>query len=319
MTPGILLDTNIWRRLVDADAVEQLRLYSRREGVDIVVAPAVAYEILRTRDAELRERLAKAITLGTWRRLMTEVFYECEDFRHVIRSRRPGWLRAEPDRAQFHRLRAGWSGGRFWRQVRANPASEAARLRALEGESVQLARAQATSRRGQMKTLQFDSTPLTDWVGRPELSTPGWDGRPVEWWRLEGSEIWWRWLLHETPAREWLEPWLNLGVIATDRTSWNPLWFREISAPELPREWVRSAVHFLQGVRKVTPGTPADAQIAVHMVDVELLLSGDTTFVDILNRVRRDAPVHLAEAQAVPHRADALKQVMVRWHELAGV
>lgn len=219
-------------------------------------------------------------------------------------------------RARFYRLRAGWSGGGFWRRVRANPASEAKRLASLEGASIDLARARAQSRRVELKPLQFDSVPLTGWLGQPEISAPGWDGSPVEWWKLEGGEIWWRWLHGERAALDWLEPWVNVEMIAADRASWNRLWFREISAKELPREWIRSAAAFLQGVRKVTPGTPADTQIAVHMIDVDLLLSGDSTFVDIAYRMRRDAPVQVAEAHLVPHQVDALSEVMVTCRQL---
>ncbi len=46
--PLVLLDNNVWRRLVDADAVNELKKVSRRGGWQVVACPAVAYEMLAT-------------------------------------------------------------------------------------------------------------------------------------------------------------------------------------------------------------------------------------------------------------------------------
>ena len=50
-------DTNIWRYLVDAGAVELLRRSAQATGVEVVACPAVVYECLRVRDAALRGSL----------------------------------------------------------------------------------------------------------------------------------------------------------------------------------------------------------------------------------------------------------------------
>ncbi len=87
--PRLLLDTNVWRELVDADAIERVRVTSRRVGSPILVAPGVVHEMLRTPDRDLRRRQIRAVILQAWTRLMTEVFSECEDVRTVLGKRRP--------------------------------------------------------------------------------------------------------------------------------------------------------------------------------------------------------------------------------------
>ncbi|BCJ73579.1 hypothetical protein CS0771_31230 [Catellatospora sp. IY07-71] len=57
---SVLPDTNIWRYIVDADAVEAVRRAAKTAGVDVVACPAVVYECLRMSDRETRRRLAKA-------------------------------------------------------------------------------------------------------------------------------------------------------------------------------------------------------------------------------------------------------------------
>jgi rRNA-processing protein FCF1 len=70
----VLIDTNVWRYVVDADQVEALRKLGKARDIRVLVAPAVVYEMLRTGDAALRTRLVKAVTLGVWERLMTEAY-----------------------------------------------------------------------------------------------------------------------------------------------------------------------------------------------------------------------------------------------------
>jgi predicted nucleic acid-binding protein len=57
----ILVDTNVWRYLIDLDALETI--YRSAKGAhDLILAcPAVLYEMLRLEDVSPRRRLIKAI------------------------------------------------------------------------------------------------------------------------------------------------------------------------------------------------------------------------------------------------------------------
>src|SRR5436309_617381 len=100
----VLLDSNIWRYLVDADAIARLQAITRRTNIRILVAPAVLYEALRLRDEELRRRLVTAMTLPAWRRLMPEAYSESNEFKDEVRRLRPQWLRQKADLAWYRRL-----------------------------------------------------------------------------------------------------------------------------------------------------------------------------------------------------------------------
>lgn len=172
--PRVLLDTNVWRELIDAGAVEHVRMTAKRVGSPVLVAPAVVYEMLRTGDRALRRRQIRAVTLQSWTRLMTEVFTECEDVRAVVSTRRPEWMLAEPNLAVFHRLRADWAGGRgFWQRARRDPDREAKFVRALSDDRLEMGRREAREQREQMSHLHYDTFPLTGWKGRPPNREPG--------------------------------------------------------------------------------------------------------------------------------------------------
>lgn len=52
----------------------------------------------------------------------------------------------------------------------------------------------------------------------------------------------------------------------------------------------------LESKRKTTDGTPTDAAIAVHLLDVDLIISADKNFVSIANRCHDEAPIDIGRA-----------------------
>jgi hypothetical protein len=144
---------------------------------------------------------------------------------------------------------------------------------------------------------------------------PGWDGADVDAWRLDSVQKRWPSLAlgRQEPALDWLGPFVDLRRVDTDRRSWNHLWLHEVDVNELPREWIRWAVSFLPGVRKVSPGTPGDNQLSVYCYDADLFVSADKAFAEIINRVRRDAPARVAEARLLSRHGEALESVVSMW------
>src|SRR4051812_11681891 len=103
MSRRVLLDTNVWREIVDGNSVQELRKTARAANLRVLAAPAVVHEILRTPDLALRRRLVKAVTLGVWQRMMPEVYVESQHLIEVFKRRRPTWLLGQPDLAGFYR------------------------------------------------------------------------------------------------------------------------------------------------------------------------------------------------------------------------
>ena len=278
--------------------------------IDIVIAPAVVYEMLRTRDPGLRKRLIEAVTLGAWKKLRTEIYHECRDVRKMLETRRPEWMVAEPDLALYYKLKADWSpSGGFCRRVRREPGAEARRV--ADEAGLERARKDAKYRRGVMGEIHFDQMRLSGWAGRPNERLPGWDGTDVDWWRLDSQARWWEHLIAhpDQPVLDWLGPFVDVSVIARSFESWNHLWLHEVTIAELPREWLRWAVMVLQSVRRVTPGTPGDNQIALYAYEADLLLSADAGFVDIINRAGESPPQRLAPARVILTGIDPVQQI----------
>jgi hypothetical protein len=311
----ILLDTNVWRRFVDEDAIAPLRSIVRERRARVLVAPAVVYEMLRTGDAQLRRRLVRAVTLGSWERLMTEAYEEAREVVEVIRRRRPEWLRSEPDLASFYRLQADWKGNYgFWRRARRDPGSEAKLVLALERDLFLHARAESRELRASFAHVPFEHVKLTGWTTRPLYGgIPGWEGGPVDAWRIDACHKLWR----DVAARQeqgyvdWIEPFVDLSSIGRDRRSWDRLWLYEATAEEVPRAWIRWAVRLLQATRKVSRGTPGDNQISTHLVEADAFLTSDKAFRDIVAKLQDEAPARVASGHLLPATADPIASVEV--------
>jgi hypothetical protein len=288
-SPRMLLDTNVWRYLVDAGQIGALRALVKSGRARVIVAPAVVYEMLRTRDPDLRRRLVRAATLGAWERLMSEAFDESAAIVDVMREHRPEWVRAEPDMASYLKLRADWRGNfGFWRRARRDPASEARFIGVLDNGDQAGAAAEARQSRSDFKSYQFHSVNLTGWTARPPGPLPGWEGTDLAPWRIQSRDVWWHALARhpEHAYIDWTAPFLDLATIRRSGTSWTHLWFHEVETPRVPREWVRWAVRLLQSMRKVTPGTPGDNQISTYLLDADVFATADRAFVDIAAMVR---------------------------------
>ena len=314
MPVRVLLDNNVWRRVADDGVAQVLRRRSKEAGAAVLVAPAVVYEMLRTPNPATRDRLIKTVTLGSWTRLRTEVYYACAEVRNLVTRHRRHWLIEHPDLRSYYRLEADWGpGGWFWRRARGDTAAEARRVLSLEGDRLEQARAEAKERRSHMMSLQFDSIKqVAGWTAAPPVAIPGWDGSNVEVWRFDAADWWWRAITRRevAPVVDWLHPWIDSAAIATQPDSWGRMWLHEADAAEVPREWIRWAVRFLQGTRGVTAGTPVDNQIASYLYDADLFVSGDKTFVDIIRKVQPEAPATVADAHRLRREEDVVDRII---------
>jgi hypothetical protein len=120
-----LLDSNIWRYIVDNTSQGPLLRLARDGSYDVQIAPAVLYETLRLRDARLRTSLVRLMTNSRFHRLMPEAYSESMEILHEVERIRPDWLRDAPDMQFFNRLRNDWTRktGGFWVRCARSPGS----------------------------------------------------------------------------------------------------------------------------------------------------------------------------------------------------
>jgi hypothetical protein len=123
-----LLDTNVWRYVVDNASQGSLLRLAREGSYDVQIAPAVLYETLRLGDAKLRASLVRLITNSSFHRLMPEAYSESMEILVEIKHIRPDWLRDSPDMQFFNRLKKDWTRrtGGFWGQMRTLPSDRGA-------------------------------------------------------------------------------------------------------------------------------------------------------------------------------------------------
>lgn len=249
---------------------------------------------------------------------MPEAFKEAEEARRAIEQRRHQWIEPHPNLGVWHALKKDWESG-WWYRARTEPDEEAKKIRGLEGNRLELARAEATFNRGQSRqaNLSFDKVSF-DVQATPDGWTPGWwDGKPFEPCRAQFAGV----LLDalERPGgayHDWLAPWL--GKVTIDDKDWYRLWLREVTKDEMPLAWLRWAFAHVQTTRTTNNGAPVDNQIATYVPECDVFVTSDKIFVERVDKVRPHSPVTLGRAARVPANGGAVEAVVVVLKEMAG-
>ncbi|AEG91359.1 hypothetical protein [Ramlibacter tataouinensis] len=311
----VLLDSNVWRYIVDEDAVFKIRRAVRAGPHQILVAPAVVYEAFRASDEDLRMRLLDALTDPNWKRMMPEAYSEAEELLSEVRRLRPAWLREDPDLTLHRRLRFDWkrSRGGFWDRARHQSNFERFRVDVADAGILERAQAEAYEIREQAKEmpLKFGTVPLADLRGRFGERANNWDGEDFEPWRYAAMTIWMVALSMERHTyQEWLEGVVLLPLLSVPSADLTKFWLRDVQAARMPRTWLRFALEFQQRFHRVTDGTPADSQLVTYLVDADLFLSADKNFVRMAQRCKAEAPISIASAELVPAGSAAVDTVL---------
>lgn len=291
MTEGVLLDTNVWRYLSDANAYVPLLTASHQAGLNIVVAPAAVYESLAIPDPALRKRVMTLMARSRWKRLMPEAFSECEELRSELMRLRPQWIVSEPDLRHWDRLRRDWTRPKhgFWSRLteQTDEMANWTRFPYLEQ-----AREQSRGRRQdliKLKTTKWKVEPFADVSGLPGGRT----GERVPLWKVEAANASWFHLTQRGgPYRDWLSPWLDETRIT--RSSWNIFWFREVGNEATPRHRIRSRIEWLQGFYTVTTGTPGDSQLSSYLLDADYIVTSDGNFAAAIAECAATLPFKIA-------------------------
>ncbi|HWV32428.1 MAG TPA: hypothetical protein VN038_22355 [Dyadobacter sp.] len=292
----VLLDTNIWSYIADANAGDALVATAKRASLEIAIAPSIADEARAISDDSARKRILKLMGRPEWQRLMPEAFLECEELFEVVRQLRPHWIIDNPNLIEFNRLRYDWvrRKGGFWDRLGKDisPTETTETLRS--DRELELAREESRQirlRTHARKIQKFEHTPLQAVYFEPDSSTAGWDGDPIEYWRYPslqfvGKEL----TIYASPYSEWLDCKVNVPLLRAELTSWNRLWLYDAPATALRRHWMRTAFEFLQSWRRVTDGNPNDSRLAGHLVDVTHVVSADKNFIDFAQRCHEESP-----------------------------
>jgi hypothetical protein len=310
-----LLDTNIWRYVVDSGAQGALLRAARDGAYSVQIAPGVIYETLRLKDAPLRATLVRLMANQRFQRLMPEAYSESMEILREIERVRPDWLRDNPDLRFFNRLRNDWSRktGGFWVRCERSPLSEARHVTALDRGQIEDARAEAAEARKEMaankrwKRIPPMDTMLTGFIH----PVPGWRGDMVEAWRTDSFLSMTYALARPDQAyRDWMCPFIEFDDGLLRSAAWGEFWLYLANKSSLPRQWLRWAHAFAQRFRKVTAGSPGDSQLLTYFVETDVVITADRALLDILDECRPYAPCQLPEGQLVPAGAPGVERLL---------
>src|SRR5262249_38656502 len=86
---------------------------------------------------------------------------------------------------------------------------------------------------------------------------------------------------------------------ALTEEDWWRFWAYEVTPQEISRHWLRPAVFYLQAARRPTPGVAGDLALTTHLVDVDVFVTSDGPFFEILEKVTAAAPFATARPMRV--------------------
>jgi len=128
-------------------------------------------------------------------------------------------------------------------------------------------RHQAEELRDEARSLspKWQNVPLTNFMASGLASLPGWNGQPVEPWRISALNVFnnaARTVNH--PSIDWLEGEVNIDLMLFQSASLVKFWLHDVELRRMPRHWLRWAFEMQQRFHRVIAGTPVDAQISCY-------------------------------------------------------
>jgi hypothetical protein len=292
-----LIDTNVWSGVADASLGSDLAKAARRKRIEILAAPSVLYELLRTPNVSVRKRFADVITLPHWKRLMPETFSETREVLAEIRRLRPHWLRTKPNRGEYMQIFHDWRSKKsgLWQRARDTPSKEAGYIDQLGGSTLQTGRYEARRMRTEVNESGLKKAPPLDKVYLASVA-----GNIAAWRGQALVSIASCLKDPEHPYTTWLDADVDVKAVLSDSAGWVSFWLYDVDVHAVPRCWLRWAFDYLQAFRKVTHGTPCDTQLATYLPEADIVLSSDGGFIDRIEECRKYAPCSLPIAERLP-------------------
>lgn len=312
----VIFDTNIWRYLDDAGATDEIRLSSRRRKLTVLIPPATAFEISSTNDPNLRVQLLKNISMHEWKRLMPEAFTESQQIIAEIERHRPAWMLPKPDNHRYRPLFRDWkSKNGFWRRLSEQPEKFSDVLHSSSQQNLYDAQNQSYAQRDNLITNGITKTSHLDkWTAALRSPRDGWNGDRVEPWRVDAMAALTLALKDKSnPYTEWISCYVDLNKIDFRSGDWVKFWLHDCQREQLPRQWLRWAVSFLQAFRKTTDGNPADIQLAQYVPECDVFVTADKNLGWVLNECKQYAICAIPEVWIIPGGREGVTKILGRF------
>lgn len=302
--PRVLLDSNVWRYVHDAQAEGRLIQLARDGTYDVLISPAVVYEALRLKNVPMRNALVRLMAHKAFKRLMPEAYSESMEFLVEVERVRPNWFRPAPELTAFKRQRNDWwkTTGGFWVRLVREPGREAGYLAPTEVTMIEGAKEQAVNARREFMVAGWKINRGMDKTMVSFMEpTPGWRGDEFQMWRADAlTAMTYALAIHGNAYRDWIGPFIDVDDGLLHSPDWVDFWVYGAKEKHLPRQWLRWAHAYAQRFRKVTDGTPADSQLSTYFLETDVVISADKILLTILDEIRPFAPCRLPIGHLVP-------------------
>jgi hypothetical protein len=78
----------------------------------------------------------------------------------------------------------------------------------------------------------------------------------------------------------------------------------------MPCHWLRWAFEMLQSLRRVTSGTPCDAQLATYLTRCDWFITADRAFAEMVTKAGQAAPIRIGRAALVPGGTSGIESLL---------
>lgn len=307
----LLFDTNVWSYIADAQALPKL-LSARTRNVEFLVAPASVAEARLLSDAKLRRRLLAVMTHSAWKRLMAETYLESKEIKQALQTARQDWA-IDGNQKDFKRFRHYFlrSKGGFWDAARDDATLPVTDESLREHSENALARQEVRDIRDRYKRGAQNGA--TDHLQKNmvDVEHPRFEVRSIEYWRVESAYMLRNELrVYASPYRECLDCFLNVEAMLADPVGFNQVWFNEVRPEQLKRQWLRSSMNYLQRWHKPTDGSPADSQLASHLIDADYFVTADKNFARSIDKIHAEAPFATAKPLKISAGAAGIEELV---------
>lgn len=296
---NLLLDTNIWSYVADTNAMPRLLMATRKTRAKFLVAPGSVDEARAMPIQSLRIKLLETMTNKAWKRLMPEVFLECQEIKEALLAVRPKWENKKPpvdnayQRGRHYFLR---SKGGFWDLAKVDAPLPVTDESQRADRELELARIEVRDIRDRYKERNQNGAFQRFEDVRLAVLDPIVGKRDVHYWRVSSAYNLQKELqVFASPYREFLDCFIDIDAMLEDPDDFERVWHDEVRPEHLKRQWLRTAMEYQQRWHKPTDGSPGDSRLAMHLIDADYFVTSDKNFAKCLEKIHTEAPFKTAK------------------------
>lgn len=113
---------------------------------------------------------------------------------------------------------------------------------------------------------------------------------PEIFWRINNLLAWFEAIAKRSPSSrdyaDWLLPYIRDDAFKTRTASYSDFWMKQIREEKVPKNRITALVDFYQLKHKITHGNAGDQMHACHMLDVDVFITADKAYYEVLCDVK---------------------------------